>query len=204
MKRYLLLALLCLAAVSCSQETDFYIYPDVHLFEFDANGGSFDDVIFTNGVWSCEVSDAAVSVLPLSGDYTSPISVVVGENEERFTKVIRLRFTSKLDELSRTADIIITQSCHPFIFCDEPVKQVGPEGGVVRFSVNSNEPWSVETPDGGPMPCSVDPMTGGPNSTVVSVDVPANPQGAERTLRVVLSLVSDPFVFVTLTIIQGA
>lgn len=204
MKRYLLLALLCLAAVSCDQDTDFYIYPDVHLFEFDAEGGSFDNVIFTNGVWSCEVSDAAVTVSPMSGDYTTPIHVEVGENEEMYTKAIRLRFTSKLDDLSRTGDIIITQHCHPFIFCEDPVKQVGPEGGVVRFSVNSNEPWSVETPDGGPMPCSVDPMTGGPNSTVVSVDVPANPQGAERTLRVVLSLVSDPFVFVTLTIIQGA
>ena len=109
MKRYLLLVFLCLMAVSCDQDTNFYVTPDVSTFEFGPDGGEFDDVIFTNGSWTCEVSDDAVTVTPSSGDYTTSVHVVVAPNTERYTKAIRLKFISTYGDLSRNSNVVVTQ-----------------------------------------------------------------------------------------------
>jgi hypothetical protein len=197
MKRYLPLLILCLAALSCTQETELSIAPDVGSFQFDEHGGQFDAIIFTNGSWTATCDDPAVSFAPQSGDYTTPIHVSVGANEEKYTKNIRLALTATLDNLTRTGRIVITQACAPFIFCEEAVKTVGPEGGVVRFSVNSNEPWKVASQS-----CPVDPMTGGPNIEDVSLLVPENTEGVQRTFTVILSLEKDPQTTLVLTVVQ--
>ena len=206
MKRYLLLALLCLAVLSCDQDTNFYVTPEVSTFEFGPDGGEFDDVIFTNGSWTCEVSDDAVTVTPSSGDYTTSVHVVVAPNTERYTKAIRLKFISTYGDLSRNSNVVVTQDCYPFIFCeDEDVRHIGPEGGKVRFSVNSNEPWVMLEPDGSEYPAgfSAEPLSGGPNSTTVTLDIPANDTGEERWLEVLLHLESDASVYLVLTVIQS-
>lgn len=205
MKRYLLLVVLCLAAVSCDQDTNFYITPNHTSFVLGPNGGSFDDVLFTNGSWTCTVSDDAATVTPMSGDYTTPFRVVVGPNSERFTKAIRIKFTSTLGDLSRTANVVVTQDCFPFIFADETLRTIGPEGGRVFFTVNSNEPWVMLEPDGSVLPAgfSAEPHNGGPNNTTVTLDIPVNDTGEERWLEVLLRLESDPEVYVILTVIQS-
>lgn len=206
MKRYLLLVFLCLMAVSCDQDTNFYVTPDVSTFEFGPDGGEFDDVIFTNGSWTCEVSDDAVTVTPSSGDYTTSVHVVVAPNTERYTKAIRLKFISTYGDLSRNSNVVVTQDCYPFIFCeDEDVKTIGSEGGKVRFTVNSNQPWVLLEPDGSVSPAgfSAEPLNGGPNSTTVTLDIPANDTGEERWLEVLLHLKSDPEVSLILTVIQS-
>lgn len=205
MKRYLLLVVLCLAAVSCDQDTNFYITPNHTSFVLGPNGGSFDDVLFTNGSWTCTVSDDAVTVTPMSGDYTTPFRVVVGPNSERFTKAIRIKFTSTLGDLSRTANVVVTQDCFPFIFADETLQTIGPEGGRVFFTVNSNEPWVMLEPDASVLPAgfSAEPRNGGPNNTTVMLDIPVNDTGEERWLEVLLHLESDPEVYVILTVIQS-
>lgn len=205
MKRYLLLVVLCLAAVSCDQDTNFYITPNHTSFVLGPNGGSFDDVLFTNGSWTCTVSDDAATVTPMSGDYTTPFRVVVGPNSERFTKAIRIKFTSTLGDLSRTANVVVTQDCFPFIFADETLQTIGPEGGRVFFTVNSNEPWVMLEPDDSVLPAgfSAEPRNGGPNNTTVMLDIPVNDTGEERWLEVLLHLESDPEVYVILTVIQS-
>lgn len=203
MKRYLILVALCLAAVSCEQETDFYVTPDIKTVVLDADGGEFDDVIFTNGVWTTEISDEAVTITPSTGSYTTKVHVVVGENVERHTKAIRIRFSSSDGTNSRNGDIVVTQHCHPFLFCEEPVQKVGADGGKVFFSVNSNAAWKVK-PLMGEVPFEVSPLTGGPNRTEICVIVPENTQGEQRTLSLTLFLEENPEVSVTLQIIQGA
>ena len=205
MKRYLLLVVLCLAAVSCDQDTNFYITPNHTSFVLGPNGGSFDDVLFTNGSWTCTVSDDAATATPMSGDYTTPFRVVVGPNSERFTKAIRIKFTSTLGDLSRTANVVVTQDCFPFIFADETLQTIGPEGGRVFFTVNSNEPWVMLEPDDSVLPAgfSAEPRNGGPNNTTVTLDIPVNDTGEERWLEVLLHLESDPEVYVILTVIQS-
>lgn len=205
MKRYLLLATFCLAALSCTQETNFYLNPEITSFVLDADGGSFDEMIFTNGIWSCTVSDDAAKVTPDAGSYTCPVHIEVAENTEMFTKSIRIRFTSSSDDgLSRYANVVLTQACHPFLFCEEPDKTIGPEGGQVRFSINSNKEWRVEPLIGGTFPFGIDPMTGGPNRTELTLDIPANDTGEERHFLVYLSLLSDPDVTLALTVDQEA
>ena len=203
MKRYLLLALMGLAALSCTQETTLTITPDVRNFQFGPEGGSFDVVIFTNGVWTATCNDELFSFSPAEGDYTTPMHVVVPENNEHFTKSVRIQLTSKVSDISRTAQVIITQGCYPFIYCEEPDKEIGPEGGKVRFSVNSNEPWNL-SPEAGVVPFGASPETGGPNRETVTLDIPANDTGEPRSFSVLLSLQSDIDVFVILTVKQGA
>lgn len=202
MKRYLLLVVLCLAAVSCDQDTNFYVTPNHTSFVLGPNGGSFDDVLFTNGSWTCTVSDDAATVTPMSGDYTTPFRVVVGANNERFTKAIRIKFTSTLGDLSRTANVVVTQDCYPFVYCAEPVQTIGAAGGAVRFSVNSNEAWAIPQVDDIPG-FAVSPLSGGPNSTVVTVTVPANDMDLERHFAVSLHLTSDASVSQLLTVVQA-
>lgn len=141
----------------------------------------------------------------MSGDYTTPFRVVVGPNSERFTKAIRIKFTSTLGDLSRTANVVVTQDCFPFIFADETLQTIGPEGGRVFFTVNSNEPWVMLEPDDSVLPAgfSAEPRNGGPNSTTVTFDIPVNDSGEERWLEVLLRLESDPEVYVILTVIQS-
>ena len=203
MKRYLLLVAVCLAAVSCDQETDFYVTPDIRTIVMEAEGGSFDDVIFTNGVWTTEISDEAVTITPSTGSYTTKVHVVVGENQEHFTKAIRIRFTSSDGDNSRTGDIVITQQCHPFLLCDEPVKTIGAAGGKVFFSVNSNAKWGLMQWDGG-MPYEVTPQVGGPNRTDITVTVSENTSGEERTLPITIHLIDSHEVTLTLKVVQGA
>lgn len=204
MKRYLSLLALCLAFLcSCDQDTNFYVTPDVTAFVFGPEGGSFDDLLFTNGSWTCTVSDDAVTVTPMSGDFTHPFHVDVAENTEHYTKAIRIKFTASLDNLNRTGTVVVTQDCYPFIFCDEPVLSVGPEGGKVRFQVNSNKPWKIDPAQSLQAPSWTEPLSGGPNSTTVTLFIPANDEGRERTFDVVLCLVSDPSVSQTLQVVQS-
>ena len=203
MKRYLLLVALCLAALSCTQEAELSITPDVGAFQFDETGGQFDAIILTNGSWTASCDDPAVSFSPQSGDYSSPIHVTVGANEEMYTKVIRITLNAKLDNLTRTSRIVVTQTCAPFLFCEEATKTIGPEGGLIHLSVNSNEPWVVLTRDGLPLPCDVSPMAGGPNLTEVTLVIPANPETASRAFEVTLALRDYPSTWLNLTVNQG-
>lgn len=204
MKRYLLLVVLCLAAVSCNQDTNFYVAPDRTSFVLGPNGGTFDDILFTNGSWTCTVSDDAATVSPMSGDYTTPFRVVVGANNERFTKAITIQFKSTLGDLSRTAKVVITQDCFPFIFADDVLKAIGYEGGRVFFTVNSNEPWKLRVLNEAANPAgfSVEPRSGGPNSTTVTIDIPANDTGKDRLFKVELYLESHPEETLVLGVIQ--
>ena len=203
MKRFLIWVAAAVMLVSCTQETTITIAPDVSTWTFGPEGGEFNVVIFTNGHWTASCTDPAVSFAPASGDFTTPMHVVVGENTEHFTKSMRISLLTDLDGTSRSSKVVITQECAPFIVCeDNPVKSIGPEGGAVRFTVNSNEPWTAFVPDGTPV--SVDPVSGGPNSTVVTLSVSANPDPQPCTYQVRLYLTDTPSEKVDLTVIQAA
>ena len=147
-----------------------------------------------------------MSFTPASGDFTAPLHVTVGTNDENYTKSIRITLTSKLDDLSRSSKIVITQACRPFIFSEETFLRAPASGGTVRFHVNANASWKVAetTCDGDAFSLSVDPRTAGPNRTEVSVLVPENTAGSERTFAVRLALESNPDTAVTLVIGQDA
>lgn len=202
MKRLLLFVAVAVLALSCEQETELSLTSDVPSYVFEADGGEFDTIIFTNGSWTATCDDPAVSFTPNEGDYSQPMHIKVGSNEEQFTKVIRITLNSKLNTTSRTGRIVITQLCRPFIVCEEPCRQIGPEGGIVRFTVNSNKSWQAwhqSTPA-----CAVEPVHGGPNLTEVSLLIPSNPDGVQRDFVVRLVLDGAADTYVDLVVEQGA
>lgn len=203
MKRMLLLTAVLMLLASCTQEATLSVGSDVSSFQFDADGGEFDAVIFTNGSWTASCEDEGVTVTPSSGDCSSPVHIKVGSNEEHYTKVIRITLNATLDNLSRTGRIVVTQQCRPFIFCEEPFKETGPEGGIVRFQVNSNDSWQAVHVEG-TSACLLDPAAGGPNLTEFSMRIPENTEGAVRTFAVRLVLDSAPATELVLTVRQNA
>ena len=200
MKRFLIPVLAVILLASCTQETTISIAPDITSIELGPEGGAFDAVIFTNGQWTATCEDESVTFSPASGDYTLPMHIEVGENTEMFTKAIRIALLTQLDGNNRSSKIVITQHCRPFIFCEEPSKTIGPEGGDVRFSVNSNQSWVVVNES----PVLVDPVSGGPNRTEVTMRVPRNDENVERTFTIRLALVDEPSVWIELTVVQAA
>ncbi|MCR5709594.1 MAG: hypothetical protein K6G79_03825 [Bacteroidales bacterium] len=188
---YLLAGLLMLCA--CEQETSHSLVPDITSMTFGPDGGEFTSVIFTNGIWKATCDDKSVTFAPDSGDYTLPMHIKVAPNEEHYTKSIKISLTSKLGTTTRNGKIAITQTCRPFIICDKPSMQMGAEGGIARFEVNSNEPWSLVSKalDGsGPGP-RVYPESGLKNRIEVDMEIPANDSGKARTFTAVLALDSD-------------
>lgn len=175
------------------------IAPDVGSFQLGAEGGQFDAIILTNGLWTATCEDGSVSFSPESGDYSLPIHVNVGPNEEHYTKVIRIALTAKVDKLTRTNRIVVTQQCHPFIICDETEKTVGPEGDIVRFEVNSNDSWHAVRVDGTDA-CLFEPEEGGPNRTDFAMLIPENPDGGIYAVRLVLD--HSPATEIVLTVEQ--
>lgn len=204
MKKYSVLVSLMLLLASCTQNTQLSIAPDVASWAFDADGGSFDVVIFTNGIWTATCEDSTVVFTPASGDYTTPMHVTVGKNEEMYTKSIRISLVSSYSNLSRGNRIVITQTCYPFIFCEESEKTIGAEGGAVRFSVNADHDWSVvrTTLDGEACTLTVDPSSQGPNRTEVAVWIPENETSQPRSFAVTLALDDYPDKALTLTVTQ--
>lgn len=195
-----------LLASACDQDTELSIAPDISSFSFDSDGGEFDVVIFTNGIWTATCDDEAVTCTPASGDYTTPMHVEVGPNPERFTKAIRISLSSELDDVSRTSKIVVTQTCAPFIFCEEEYIAMPASGGTARFHVNSNDDWSLRdvTCNGEPDYLQVDPTNHAENSVEVAVRVPENTSGEKLEWEVTLALVSYPDVQVVLRIPQDA
>ena len=207
MKRILLLATICIMTVSCTQDVVMSLYSDVPTVHFGPDGGNFNMVLFTNGSsWTATCDDPAVTFSPTSGSYTTPMHVAVKDNPEHFTKAIPIKFTSTLDDKSKTYNVVITQDCNPFVIAEEDTQRIGAEGGVVRFVVNSNKPWIVDTPTGIALPYTIDPMQGGPNRTTISVTVAPNNSGTERVLPfyVVLDGFSGSSARVLLMVIQAA
>lgn len=212
MKRFLLLAALLVAAAlsaSCDQETNLSVVPDVDMFTFGPDGGEFDVVVFTNGHWKATCSDESISFAPDSGDFTAPMHVKVGPNRNNFTKSVRITLVTKLDNLSRTARIAVTQECGPFLTAASTEASIGREGGAARFSVNSNFPWRMTslTLDGAPYEgeAEFEPATGGPNRTDVALlPIPENTTGRSRTFCVTLALAEYPDGTLVLTVRQDA
>ena len=204
MKKILLFATLAALLVSCTQELELSISADAAAYQCGPEGGSFDAVVFTNGTWTATCDDPAVTFSPDSADFSYPMHIVVGRNEEHYTKVMRIALTTKLGTSSRTSKIVITQDCAPFIICEQSLLRIGNAGGPARFQVNSNGSWRVAgtTLDGASATLAVDPASHGPNSVEVTVTVPENSSGLLRKWEVTLALEEHPSTTLVLTVEQ--
>lgn len=217
MKRFLLIAALCVAAASCTQEATLSLSADIPTAEFGPEGGSFNPILFTNGPsWTATCEDDAVTVTPASGSYTTPLHIEVGENNEQYTKVIRIVVKTELDALSRQAFLVVTQGCRPFVTCEDSSRIIGPELTQMFFFVNSNNGWrhyrtlldgeEVNLNGIGPYGGWVDPWhCEEPNRVQVHVQIPENDSGLVRRWELLLSSEAAPGVEACrLTIIQNA
>lgn len=211
MKRFLLIAAMCAAALSCTQEATLTVNADVPSIVFGPDGGSFNTVIFTNASsWTATCDDPAVTFSPDSGAFTTPMHIEVGENDEHYTKAIRIAVKATLNSSQRQLNIVVTQNCRPFVLCNDNAKTIGAEGGNLVFTVNSNKGWFlyrvlVDGTEAGlnydglvmqPASC-VDP-----NAQTATVTVPANDTGRSRTWTLLLGIDKEEEAC-RLTIIQN-
>ena len=201
MKRILCFALAAMSLVSCTQDATLTIKPDITAIALGPEGGSFNAIVYTNGRWKATCSDESVSFTPDTAEFTAPIHVEVGPNHEKFTKAIAISLKTEMDGNNRSSKIVITQACSPFLFVEgEDIKRVGTEGGAVRFTLNSNVPWAWQEEQD---EYSVNPVTGGPNSTEVTVTVPPRTLPVERWRYLTFYLVDDPSVKIQVSVVQA-
>lgn len=207
MKKFMLFAVICVLALSCKQEGTLTATSDIPSIKFGPEGGTFNPILFTNGSsWTATCDDPAVSFSPTSGSFTTPLHIEVGENTEHFTKAIRIAVVSYLDDNSRTFNFVVTQTCRPFVICDDAWKTIEFEGGSVWFTVNSDKGWEVLKTllDGVETPLSVEPSNYGENNIPVEVKVPANDSDNSRIWEVILASKTAPAVEACrLTIVQN-
>lgn len=191
MKRFLLIAAMCAVVLSCKQEATLTVSADVPSIVFGPEGGTFNTILFTNApVWTATCDDPAVTFSPDSGAFSTPIHVEVGENEEHFTKAIRIVVKATLDGSQRQANIVVTQTCRPFVLCDDNLRIIGPEQTQMFFTVNSDKGWRVLRTllDGKETALEMDPMScKDPNNVDVKVQIPENTSGLSRKWEIVLA-----------------
>ncbi|MBR0223155.1 MAG: BACON domain-containing protein [Bacteroidales bacterium] len=206
MKKTLIFVVCMMMLAACSQDTTLSISSDISSYRFDADGGAFDAIIFTNGSWTASCDDPSVTFTPDAGYCTTPMHISIGANEEYFTKSVRITLNTVYGSYSRTGKIVLTQDCRPFIFCEQNRLDVTAAGGKARFQVNANESWKVveTTCDGVKADLSVDPSVHGPNKVEVTVAIPANTTGLPRSFAVKLALEAHPDCSVVLTVGQEA
>ncbi len=214
MKRFLLIAAMCAVVLSCKQEATLTVSTDVPSIVFGPEGGTFNTILFTNApVWTATCDDPAITFSPDSGAFSTPIHVEVGENDEHFTKAIRIAVKATLDGSQRQLNIVVTQTCRPFVLCDDDVRIIGPEQTQLFFTINSDKGWRVlrtllddqevilSSIPGGEM----DPMScKDPNNVEVKVQIPENETGKSRKWEILLASEAVPREEAcTLTIFQN-
>lgn len=195
MKRILIAITISFLALSCTQSAVLSVTTDINEMQYGPEGGSFNTILFTNGSsWTATCDDETVTVSPASGAYSAPLHIEVGVNTEHRTKVIPIEIKSTLGTSTSTYKVVVTQACSPFVICDVAAKEVGAEGGIVRFTVNSNVGWTLYRTllNGADAQLPVSPASYGKNNVDVSVTVPANDSGSRRVWSVLLALTSAP------------
>ena len=197
MKKFVLFAVICVLALSCKQEGTLTATSDIPSIKFGPEGGTFNPILFTNGSsWTATCDDPAVTFSPASGSFTTPLHIEVGENTEHFTKAIRIAVVSYLDESSRTFNFVVTQTCWPFVLCNDHTKTIGAEGGKLFFTINSNNGWFryrvlLDGEDTGMYYSGLTMVPSScvePNDKVTTVTVPANDTGRSRTWTLLLGI----------------
>jgi len=191
---------------SCDVEPDPKTYFDHYTAYLDYVGGTVEATVFSNGAWEATCETDGVVMTPDSGYGDGPITISLPENTDSVTTAVRIFATTTIGSSSYAAKLAVTLAARPFVVCEDNEFTISADGGIVRFFVNSNHPWSVvesKYDNGNLFDGTIVPSKWDKNGVSIEVTVPQNTTGMERSVTIKLQLESYSFASEILKINQS-
>lgn len=158
---FLIVAAVAFAFVGCRKPVTVSFSTTTQ--EMDAQGGSFEVVLTSNGEWSISETSDWITVDPHSGNGGTTLTI----NVENYMGAEARQGIIKATTKDNSAELTVTQRAPMYYVVVNPTSiACGPEGGEYSVQVTSNIEWEVTAPQW--INCSV---TTGVNNEVVTLSI---------------------------------
>lgn len=161
LKCFLFVTVATIALVGCRKPVEVSFADAVQ--EMEAQGGSVEVELKSNGEWTINSTEEWLSVSPMSGSGDATLRLTADANTERESRSAQITAVTK----DNSATLTLTQKAPQYYLTVTPKTfQCGSEGGVFSVEVSSNVEWTVSLPQW--ITCST---TEGSNDMTVTLTV---------------------------------
>jgi hypothetical protein len=163
LKYFLFVAALTLSFMGCQKAIEVSF--DKASQEIDAEGGSFELMLKSNGDWTINPDKEWVSITPMSGKGNATLTIIVEANTTGDIRMAEVKATTK----DNTAVLTLTQSkAVEYINVTPKEIECNSEGGEFTVELSTNIDWFVAAPEW--IACS--PAEGSGNATITMTIYP--------------------------------
>ena len=138
---FLIVAAMVFAFMGCRKPVEVSF--DIATQEIDAQGGSIEVSLKSNGEWTIAMTEGWVMVSSMSGSGDATLTLTVAPNTTGESRSTEITASTK----DNTAVLVLTQDALQHFVTVTPTDIVcGPEGGEFTVEVSSDIEWDVITP----------------------------------------------------------
>ena len=138
---FLIVAAVTFAFIGCRKPVEVSFDPATQ--EMDAQGGSIEVSLKSNGEWTIDMTEGWVMVSSMKGNGDATLTITVAPNTTGESRTTEITASSK----DNTAVLTLTQNAPQYYVNVNPLNIVcGAEGGEFTVEVSSNVEWEVITP----------------------------------------------------------
>ena len=138
---FLIVAAVAFAFMGCRKSVEVSF--DNATQEIDAQGGSFEVSLKSNGEWTLAMTDGWVMVSPMSGSGDATLTITVAPNTTGESRSTEITASTK----DNTAVLKLTQDAPQYYINVNPSSIIcNAEGGEYTVEVSSNIEWEVRAP----------------------------------------------------------
>lgn len=139
--KYLLFAVVVLSIVGCRKDVEVSF--DKATQEIEAQGGSVEIALKSNGEWSISTGADWFTVSPVSGNGDATLTISAEANITGEARSAQITASTK----DKTATLTVSQNAQEYYLAVTPHEiQCGSEGGEFTVTVSSNVDWKVSLP----------------------------------------------------------
>lgn len=180
LKYFMFVAAVALAIVGCRKPVEVSF--DKETQEIDAQGGSIELALKSNGEWAIALTEGWIMVSPMSGSGDATILLTVAPNKTSASRSAEIKATTKDNTATMTLTQNASQDPDPdpepdpdpdpdpepqyYINVDPQAIQCSEEGGEFTVEVSSNIEWEVTTPQ-----WVTSSMTSGANDATLTLTI---------------------------------
>lgn len=141
LKYFLLVAAVALSVVGCRKTINVSFENATQ--KFDAQGGSIELALKSNGEWTISSTEEWISITPMSGNGDATLTLAAQANNTGEQRSAEITATTK----DNTAVLTVTQNAMEYYINVAPQEiQCGADGGEFTVTVSSNMEWVVSLP----------------------------------------------------------
>ncbi len=139
--KYLLFAVVVLSIVGCRKDVEVSF--DKATQEIEAQGGSVEIALKSNGEWSISTGADWFTVSPVSGNGDATLTISAEANITGEARSAQITASTK----DKTATLTVSQNAQEYYLAVTPHEiQCGSNGGEFTVTVSSNVDWKVSLP----------------------------------------------------------